>query len=292
MGPSLRAVRITLRQWGRREASLLLRRLPDRLGRSLLVASALVGPFVFTMRGWLRLLALQKLGAHARRTGVVALGVREWDGRPLFVRPTGTDWETAHASLIGRYHRAPEELTGVRTILDLGANIGATVADLAAAHPGARVLGIEPDAANVAVARRNVQPWRDRASIVQGAVWTEDGEIAYGGDRGEWAYRVLPAMDERTDAAAIATVPAFSMTTLIDMLSPDDDVDYVKMDVEGAERFLLDGSADWAGRVRCLQVEVHAPWDVAACRRSLERLGFDTTPDAGGVLSVTALRRG
>jgi hypothetical protein len=39
-------------------------------------------------------------------------------------------------------------------------------------------------------------------------------------------------------------------------------------------------------------VEVHAPWDVAACRRSLERLGFDTTPDAGGILSVTALRRG
>jgi len=270
----------------------VLRRLPGRLGRSLLVATVLVGPFVFTARGWLRLLALQKLVAPARRSGVVALGVRDWDGRPLFVRPAGTDWETAHASLIGRYHRAPAGLAEVRTILDLGANIGATVADLAAAHPGARVLGVEPDGANAAIARRNVEPWSDRASIIQGAVWTEDGEIAYGGDRGEWAYRVLPAMDERTDAAAIATVPALSMTTLIDMLAPGGVVDYVKMDVEGAERFLLDGSADWAGRVRCLQVEVHAPYNVAACRSSLDRLGFDTTAEAAGILSVTALRRG
>jgi FkbM family methyltransferase len=291
MGP--RATATTGRERGRRVAAAVLRRLPGRLGRSLLVATGLVGPFVFTARGWLRLLALQKLGAGAHRRGMVALGVREWGGAPLLVRPTGTDWETAHASLIGRYHRPPAMLGEVRTILDLGANIGATVADLAVAHPGARVLGVEPDAANVAIARRNVERWRDRASIVQGAVWTQDGEIAYGGDRGEWAYRVLPAMDERTDAAAIATVPAFSMTTLIDMLGPGGDVDYVKMDVEGAERFLLEGPVDWAGRVRCLQVEVHAPWDTATCRRSLERLGFDiVAPDVGGILSVTARRRG
>jgi FkbM family methyltransferase len=289
MGPS--AVATSGREHGRRAAAAILQRLPGRLGRSLLVATMLVGPFVFTARGWLRLLALQKLGAVAHRDGTVALGVREWGGRPLFVRPAGTDWETAHASLIGRYHRAPPDLGELRTILDLGANIGATVADLAAAHPDARVVGVEPDAANVAIARRNVERWHDRASIVQGAVWTEDGEIAYGGDRGEWAYRVLPAMDERTEAAAIATVPAFSMNTLIDMLAPGGDVDYVKMDVEGAERFLLD-SAEWAGRVRCLQVEVHAPWDVAACRRSLDRLGFDTAADVGGILSVTARRRG
>jgi FkbM family methyltransferase len=180
----------------------------------------------------------------------------------------------------------------VRTILDLGANIGATVADLAVGHPGARVLGVELDAANVAIARRNIERWRDRASIVHGAVWTDDGEIAYGGERGEWAYRILPAMDARTDAAAIATVPAFSMATLIDMVSSDGDVDYVKMDVEGAERFLLDGSGDWAARVRCLQVEVHVPWDLADCMRSLDRLGFDTVPDPGSIPSVTAFRRG
>ncbi len=286
----------TIRERGWQLGTGLLRQLPPRVRGSLLAATVLVGPFVFTARGWLRLLALQKLGAGARARvagpdGLVALGVREWAGRPLFVRPDGTDWETAHASLIGRYHRVPPELSEVRTILDLGANIGATVADLAAAYPAARVVGVELDADNVGLALRNIDRWRDRASIVHGAVWTTDGEIAYGGDRGEWAYRVLPAMDARTAAGAIDTVPAFSLTTLLDMVAADGDVDYVKMDVEGTERFLLEDGEGWAGRVRCLQVEVHRPYEVATCAQNLGRLGFRTIVDPDGIPSVTAFRR-
>jgi FkbM family methyltransferase len=291
---SLPSVRAATRERGRRVADDILRRLPPRIGGSLLAGTALVGPFVFTARGWLRLLTLQKLGPGARARvagpdGLVALGVREWGGHPLWVHTDGTDWETAHASLIGRYHRVPTELQDVRTILDLGANIGATVADLAAAYPQARVLGVELDADNVKLARRNIHRWGDRASILHGAVWTSDGEIRYGGERGAWAYRVLPAMDERTTATAIDTVPAFSLTTLLGMLG-DGDVDYVKMDVEGTEQFLLEDGEGWAGRVRCLQVEVHLPYDLATCVRQLNRLGFRTVAEPGGIPSVTALR--
>jgi hypothetical protein len=161
MQRSLSSVRAAMRERGRRVAADILRRLPPRIGGSLLAATVLVGPFVFTARGWLRLLTLQKLGPGARARvagpdGLAALGVRDWDGQPLWVHTEGTDWETAHASLIGRYHRLPPEVQDVRTILDLGANIGATVADLAAAHPAARVLGVELDADNVELARRNI----------------------------------------------------------------------------------------------------------------------------------------
>jgi FkbM family methyltransferase len=269
--------------------------LPARLNRSLLVTTLVLGPVIFTLRSWLRLLALQKLGAGIVRRasgpdGLVALEVRDWERRPLYVRPGTTDWQTAQVSLIARVHRPPAELVGVRTILDLGANIGATVADLAVAYPEARVLGVELDAANVALAKRNVDGWSDRATILHGAVWTEDGEIAYGGDRGEWAYRVLAAMDDRTRAAEVATVPAFSLTTLVDRLMPEGRVDYVKMDVEGAERFLLADGDGWCDRVRCLQVEVHLPLDVPGCVRMLETLGFEVTADPAGIPSVVGFR--
>jgi FkbM family methyltransferase len=292
MSPTAEASASARRQ-AYRIAKQALDRLPSRLRRSLLVETLVLGPFVFTLRSWLRLLGLQKLPADmARRLadadGLMALEVRDWDRRPLYVRAVGTDWETAHVSLMLRVHRPPPELTRVTTILDLGANIGATVADLAASYPEATVLGIELDADNVALARRNVARWGDRASVVHGAVWASDGEIAYGGDRGEWAYRVVPAMDDRTEAPAIATVPAFSLTTLIDRLAPGGTVDYVKMDVEGAERFLLDADDGWSRRVRCLQVEVHLPLDVATCRDKLEALGFRAVPDPDGIPSVTA----
>jgi FkbM family methyltransferase len=282
---------MTAREHVRTGVWRVLQRLPERLRASLLVQSLLLGPFVFTIRGWLALLTLQRLPSlGAARSGLVALGVRDWGGEPFYVRPRGTDWQTAHASLIGRYHRPPAELRDVHTILDLGANIGATVGDLAAAYPAARVLGVEMDAANAAVAERNVRRWADRASILHGAVWSEDGEIAYGGDRGEWAYRVLPAMDERTAAAAIDTVPAFSLTTLIDRLAPGGMVDYVKMDVEGAERFLLDHDDGWAARVRCMEVEVHLPLDVATCTHQLQSIGFRVVRDSAGRPTVMAYR--
>ena len=265
----------------------------QRWRESMLVSTLLQGPKVFSLPSWLRLLELQKLGSlRGARGGTVALTVRSWKGQPLHVRPLGTDWETVHASLIGGYHRPPPELTPVATILDLGANIGVTVADFADRYPEARILGVELDADNVALAQRNTAAWRGRAEILQGAAWSQDGEIAYGGDRGEWAYRVGPAMDERTTAQIIARVPAFSMGTLIERLAPGGTVDYVKMDIEGAERFVLAAEADgeWARRVRCIEVDVHLPLSVEDCRASLEALGFRTVPDPSGIASVTGYR--
>jgi FkbM family methyltransferase len=63
-------------------------------------------------------------------------------------------------------------------ILDLGANIGITVADNARRYPGARLIAVELDPENAELARLNTAPWADRVELLQGAVWTEDGEIA------------------------------------------------------------------------------------------------------------------
>ncbi len=269
----------------------LFRLAPKRVRDSLLASSLVFGPAVFDTRSWMRLLQIQKFGS--RRVGreeLVALTVRGWGAQTISVRPRGTDWETVHASLIGKYHRPPRSLRPVDTILDLGSNIGATVGDLAHCYPRARILGVELDADNVSLARRNTASWADRVSILHGAAWTTDGEIAYGGDRGEWAYRVTPAMDERTTATVIGRVPAYSLSTLVQRLSPGGSVDYVKMDIEGAKSFILDQGDDWATRVRCINVEVHLPLDVRGCAEKLERLGFRTEASPGNIPCVTGYR--
>lgn len=262
-----------------------------RLRRSWLVQSILRGPRVFPIPSLLRFLTLQLAGGRAPKSwATVPLAVRWFDGQMIRVRPGGSDWETVHTSLLGRYHRPPADLVPVRTILDLGANIGVTVGDLAARYPEARILGVELDADNVRLARRNTERWADRTEILHGAVWTDDGTIRYGGTGGEDAYRVLPALPPSAPADAVAEVNAHSMTSLIERLSPGGVVDYVKMDVEGTEPFLLAEGNEWADRVCCLKVELHRPFDVAACTRELRRLGFAARQDPTGIACVIGRR--
>jgi hypothetical protein len=56
-------------------------------------------------------------------------------------------------------------------------------------------------------------------------------------------------------------------------------VDFVKMDIEGAERVVLADASRWASRVRCLKVEVHPDkavprYSIEACMADLKRHGF------------------
>jgi FkbM family methyltransferase len=265
-------------------------KLRARIRHSRLMQSLRAGPAVFRPGSWLRFLVIQK-GLGGGRATVAELAVRRFGAQRAYIRRQGTDWETVHSSLIGGYHRPPAELHDIRTILDLGANIGITVADLAVCAPQARILGVELDAGNLDLARRNTARWTDRVELLHGAVWTEDGTIAYGGARGAWAFQVLPAMRPETATDPIAEVPAFSMNTLLDRLAPGGAaVDYVKMDVEGAESALLDRGAEWASRVRCMKVEIHLPLDTGTACRRLRELGFRAEPEPDGVPSVTAWR--
>jgi len=68
-------------------------------------------------------------------------------------------------------------------------------------------------------------------------------------------------------------VAAVSLNTLLARRGPPD---YVKVDVEGGERQLLNEATDWALCVRCISVECHPPYRLGDCVADLERLGFDT----------------
>jgi hypothetical protein len=68
-------------------------------------------------------------------------------------------------------------------------------------------------------------------------------------------------------------------------------VDFLKIDVEGAERELLRGAAGWADAVRSLKVELHGDYAVEDCESDLRRLGFETRRDSHHWACVIGLRR-
>ena len=73
-------------------------------------------------------------------------------------------------------------------------------------------------------------------------------------------------------------VPAVTVDSLIEELGVDE-VDYVKMDIEGAEKEVLANAGSWLPRVRSIKVEVHPEkastlYTLSNCMDDLERHGF------------------
>jgi FkbM family methyltransferase len=228
-----------------------------------------------SLRTYIRLTrTAQDEGSGGRAVG---LRLRPLGGRTVLVRPGTSDVDTVWGTFARGNHRPPHELAGRRLglIVDLGANIGLTMADLAVRFPQARLVGIELDADNVLLAQANIAPWRDRCEVVHGAVWTVDTEAFYAPLPGHTAGHRIGGTGPASPAGTVR-VPAFSLDTLLERHAPGGQVDYLKMDVEGAERAVLRESADWAHRVACMNVEVHDPYRVDECERDLRALGFET----------------
>jgi FkbM family methyltransferase len=211
--------------------------------------------------------------AKSRRVGtVVPVAVRGL-ADPAYIRfGTGDDLVLAemfgsrdYAAVLGLLGPAPK-------VLDLGANIGLSVRVWLAADPAARVVAVEPDDANLAVARRNVSAAKadGRVELVRGFAAAAAGEgylstTASGCGVGRAA---APA------AAGAAAVPCHPVADLLERLAPGGGTcDLLKCDIEGGEIELFADCRPWIGRVRNMVVETHDPYTLDALDADLARNG-------------------
>lgn len=171
-----------------------------------------------------KLAALTRRPPHPREP--VTLALRPLSGRSVLVRPGTSDVLVLFETFIGGFHTVPEELSEpVRLILDLGANIGLTVADFVERFPAAKILGVELDHDNAVLAGRNTAAYGPRCEIVHAAVWPTNEELAYGRDSGrEYAFRVDP---QRTGGDSVRGV---TISELIDRLAPEGQGDRLRGD--------------------------------------------------------------
>jgi FkbM family methyltransferase len=221
----------------------------------------------------------------------VPLRIRALHGRAAWVRPGTTDLTTLVDSFWWAYHTPPASLDvrGTRLIWDLGSNVGFTVAHLAHICPSARIVGVELDPENAEMARRNIEPWAERCEIVQAGVWIEDGRLAYRRDSGvEYGFRIAPLMQDQS-LQVNASAPALSLNSLLSRERAER-IDFVKMDIEGAESRVLSEHTEWAAAVKTIKVEVHEPYSVADCIGDLRALGFVAVRDTKHYACVIGTR--
>ena len=260
----------------------MIRTVTNRLRSLVRYAGIMQTPRDMLVYGWLR--ATRSPGAKRPH----AIRVRSLGGTTVLCRSSTADVFTFKAAFLKQFHLPPIALPDDAVILDLGSNIGLTVAHLAHTFPRARVIGVEMDAANFALARANTASFDDRVQLIHAAVWTSDGSVAYGGDRSDGFQVSGPVAN---GAGGELTSRALRVDTLLDECGVAV-ADYVKMDVEGAEAALLDGAPAWLDRVRSLKVEVHAPATVDSVSQALRTRGFRCWTDAEHWSCVCAVRDG
>lgn len=169
------------------------------------------------------------------------------------------------------------------SILDLGANIGLATLWFKRRYPGARVVALEPDPAIYACLERNVrQNGLTGVELVNKAVWTTDATLRFARDGADGG-RVVRAGEEG-NALMPATVEVEALA--IDRLLAGRHIDFIKMDIEGAESAVLPACRDALNDVRWLFVEYHArkgwPSELGSIVRAIESAGFRLHVESAG----------
>lgn len=175
-----------------------------------------------------------------------------------------------NALALNRLARAPELeswLTSCRRsgrrplIVDGGANIGLSSVLFAEQVPDALIVAIEPEPENFVLLVKNTEGLPVvpvPAALMRNPGWVE---IEDPGD-GAWAFRTRSA-----DQTSSNTVSALSVDEILTAHSESCLPFIVKIDIEGAEKDVFDGPAEWVDLVPLIIVELH-DWMLPKARSS------------------------
>jgi FkbM family methyltransferase len=200
-------------------------------------------------RAWLGTLVAAKivfLEIRRKRTYLDLI----FDDQPIRVRTCTTDLEVAaHAFLRREFEQLP--LNNPLTIIDAGANIGASSISFAKRFPQARVIAIEPDPETYALLVENCRSYKN-INPIHAALCAQDGPVTLYGELGkEWAFTITK---ERGNIKV--TVPGLTLDTLMQEKGIQH-VDFLKLDIEGSEREVMANSGKWIDRVGAISAELH-----------------------------------
>jgi FkbM family methyltransferase len=164
------------------------------------------------------------------------------------VRCPSTDVFVLLEVFTDRQYQMPADFRAPAVIVDAGANVGLASVFFASRYPNATIVAIEPDDDNFELLLANTAECTN-VRPMKAALWHthEQVELRDPGI-GDWGLQVHPSAEA---ANGIATV------TMDDLVAEYGRVNLLKMDIEGAEREVLNASSSWLGSVGAIAVELH-----------------------------------
>ncbi len=165
------------------------------------------------------------------------------------------------------------EISKGDTVIDCGAHVG-VLTRYALDQGAARVVSIEPDPANILCLRRNFAKEIAAGTVllVEKGVWNEVAEIQFEHDVHDSSRHTF---HHQPDAEVQSiSIPVEPLDQIVEELGIEK-VDFIKMDIEGAEREALEGAQETIKRFRPEMAicTYHRDDDPLAVRSEVARTG-------------------
>jgi FkbM family methyltransferase len=240
--------------------------------------------YSFYHRLLLRFPALQRFG----RSRVREVWLAE-SKEPFYVRSGTTDWYMLEEIFIDKTYEPvlSHQLRDVKTVIDLGANVGFSVRLWQQLYPKARIICVEPDDSNLQLCQRNVRSSGQLGPVVfiQACVAGSARRVSLDRSGGESRFRI------RDDVSSGDYVDAITLTQLLERTAVTGFIDLLKCDIEGAEAEVFADCRAWIRRVRNLVIELHLPYSRQQLLQDLRRGGgkFEVTAESPGAKDTTVL---
>lgn len=146
-------------------------------------------------------------------------------------------------------------------IIDVGANIGLSIIYFKTIYPNSKVIGFEPDPKIFDILTKNISAFNyENITLINKAVWDSSTVLKFcleGADGGR-----IVSNDEADKIVEVETV---SLRSFIEK----NEVDLLKIDIEGSETVVLEDIADVLKNVNRLFVEYHS---FAGREQTLEKI--------------------
>lgn len=151
---------------------------------------------------------------------------------------------------ISEIYNFSENISGHFTILDCGANIGVATLYFKKKYPNARVISFEPDTASFEILKKNAEGNQlSNVLLKNEAVWIDNNGVYFnsGNDMGS---RIGTASDGITNS--------IKSHRLKDILNNEEKIDFLKLDIEGAESEVIEDCKEVLYKIDKLFIEYHS----------------------------------
>lgn len=136
-------------------------------------------------------------------------------------------------------------------IIDCGANIGLSILYFKKIFPAARIIGFEPDPHNFNLLQKNLLQnprLNEYISLVKKALWINNNGITFQAEGTEGS---------KINEQAAEGTTRVETQDLNELLAGFDFVDFLKVDIEGAENKVIPAAKDQLHKVKNLFLEYH-----------------------------------
>ena len=186
----------------------------------------------------------------------------------LSLRRQGSDWEVFSQIFMHHEYKPVSKALGLnninpKLILDLGANIGLTTAYLKDIYPDCEIICLEPDRNNFEQLRENTKNLTNIKRL-NAAVWHRSSKLEEINDEPsiiieDWGKSFREQTNESSN-----TIQGFTISEIL-VQSSHQFIDLLKIDIEGAERFIFNkeiSDLNFLKITRCIAIEIHDEFDI------------------------------